>query len=132
MSASKDKEPGQPLRGPLLSRKSVVLVFGPPVQQTNQLCKKLAENFDGKFITAAVLAEREVRFNTALGAEVKKARSEGSAGPGSLPTPLIVAMLQSTVESGQGPYFVQASVWPTERSIGRHQRDVTAGRGGSE
>jgi len=103
MSSSKDLLPGQPWRGPLLSKKATVFVLGPPVQQTNQLCKKLAENFDGKCITTAVLADREIKFNTALGAEVKKARAEGAG----LPTPLVVAMLQSLIAMGTGPFFLQ-------------------------
>ena len=41
MNASKDSVPGMPWRGPLLSRKAVVYVLGPPVQQTNRLCQKV-------------------------------------------------------------------------------------------
>ncbi len=35
--------PGAPWRGPLLSKAAMVFVLGPPVQQTNQLTKKLGE-----------------------------------------------------------------------------------------
>ena len=92
---AKTSLPDVPWRGPILSRKHVVYVFGPPVHQarhllppypaallpccpatltggppvhqTNLLCRKLAENFDGQYVTASSLMDREVKSKTALG-----------------------------------------------------------------
>jgi len=96
-----------PSSGTLLSRKAFVFALGPSVQQANHLCQKLAENFDGKVITVASLADREVKLNSHLSADVKKARTEGSGALGSFPTSLVVPMLQGLAESGTGPFFLQ-------------------------
>ena len=73
--------PDVPWRGPILSRKHVVFVFGPPVHQTNVLCKRLAENFDGMYVTAASLMERELKARSNLAAEVKRAKAEAGGKP---------------------------------------------------
>ncbi|KAL3907005.1 MAG: hypothetical protein SGPRY_010336, partial [Prymnesium sp.] len=65
------------------------------------------ESFDGKIVTAAFLAERELKLNSPRAEELRRARSEGSGAPGSLPMNLILAMLRGLVETGKGPFFLR-------------------------
>jgi len=89
--------------GSLLSRKAVVIVFGPATYDKATFARRLAHRFGGTYLDTSQLAQAEITANSGLGVQIATLL----AGGGAISQAMALTLLEGAAASLRGPFFLQ-------------------------